>query len=199
MYIQTTKIVASPPQTSTTTTQLPENQKVYRTSNGKELTVIEDNDAEKSMSTLTLIPFGFTENATTTIETNKLNKVILFDMNKDGNDEIILVTTSVYSGNHSEAIIFTTASSSSLLRVQIPDITEESTVPGSLFEGYTGLDTFNLINDIAFIRSFPIYISSGTEMLPNGKMREIIYELKENQGDYFIYFKKNNLTATSTN
>lgn len=193
------QVIATPQPTATTTP----NEKagkttVYRTSDGKEISVTETNPAGESLSTITLVTTGFTTNQPMILEKNKLTNVYLADLNKDTHEELILITTSAGSGSYGEVDIYTTTSSSSLISLPVPQITEEDSKPGKLFEGYMGHDTFSLINN-TLIRSYPVYSASSTNTAPTGIERQMQYILKEKNGLFTVeLIKAPSLPQTAT-
>lgn len=181
-------IATSTPQTASST-QDTATTKVFTTTSNKTLTIKETNPDGASLSTIVITPNGFATNTPITLEENKLTDTFLIDMNKDGSEELVLVTTAQGSGSFGEAIIYTTVSSSELLPVAVPSIAEEDTNVGGLFEGYMGHDSFEIINGM-LVREFPTYNASDTNSEPTGPRRSVLYSLSEKNGAYSIQFLK---------
>lgn len=186
---QTPPISAPVATATSTTTEKQSKTTVYRTGDGKEISVTETNPAGESLSTITIVTTGFANNQPITLEKNKLTNVYLADLNKDTHEELILITTSAGSGSYGEVDLYTTTSSSSLNALPVPQITEEDSKLGKLFEGYMGHDTFSLVNN-TLIRSYPVYSASSTNTAPTGIERQITYSLKEKNGVYTVELAK---------
>lgn len=177
-----------------------ENPPVVRTFpilSGKKIIVSETNPVGESLSTIAITTEGFASNTPLTLEKNKLTNFFLTDLNKDGFEEFIMITTAQGSGSYGEAIMFTTAKNQSLTPVTIPALTEEETQKGGLFEGYMGHDTFSVIDGL-FVREFPIYTATGTNSTPTGLTKKILYTVTEQAGSYAVTFSKATLSSTTT-
>jgi heat shock protein HslJ len=189
-------VATSTPQVATSTIEDP-HTKTLTTKTGKTITIKETNPVGESLSTITITPAGFATNTPITLEKNKLTDSFLLDMNKDTFDELVLITTAQGSGSYGEATIFTTTKDGELLPVKVPDITEDDTKKGSLFEGYTGHDSFSIVNGV-LVREFPTSNASDTNSLPTGPKRKVIYNLNEKDGAYSVVFAKDTMTTATT-
>lgn len=174
--------------TATTTTPLPETgtSTTYRTSDGKEITVTETNPLAETMSTISIHSTGFATNTQITLEKNKLQKIWLEDITNDAHEELIL-TTIASNGGYGEVILFTTASATQLLEIKTPQVTEEDTKPGKLFENYAGHDTFILANK-TLTRSFAIKIPQQGTTTPLMSEKQVLYQVLEQGGIYTATF-----------
>ena len=170
--------------------------RTFPTLSGKKIIVSETNPVGESLSTIAITTEGFASNTPLTLEKNKLTNFFLTDLNKDGFEEFIMITTAQGSGSYGEAIMFTTAKNQSLTPVTIPELTEEDTQKGSLFEGYMGHDTFNVIDGL-FVREFPIYTATGTNSTLTGLTQKILYTLNEQAGSYAVTFSKATISSTT--
>ena len=176
-----------------TTTKAANNKLLTKT--GKTITINEANPNGQSLSSISIIPFGFATNTPITLETNKLTDFFLTDMNGDSFDELVLISTAQGSGSYGEATIYTTAKDQELIPVNVPKITEEDTKQGGLFEGYMGHDYFRVIEGGALVREFPTFTATDTNSNPTGPTKKITYILTEKNGTYSVTFSKD---ATST-
>lgn len=179
-----------------TTTKVINNKLLTKT--GKTLTVNEANPNGQSLSSISIIPFGFATNTPVTLETNKLTDFFLTDMNGDSFDELVLISTAQGSGSYGEATIYTTVKDQELLPVTIPKITEDDTKQGGLFEGYMGHDTFAITEKGLLARSFPTFTASDTNSMPTGPIKTLFYTLTEKDNTYTIVFSKDNTTNKQT-
>ncbi len=187
-------ITTSTTEIATTTVEVLDEKKTFTTASGKKIKLTETNPNGESLSTITITPSGFASNSPIILETNKMTNSSYADLNKDSFEELIITTTAQGSGSIGEVYIFTTASNSMLLPVTIPEITEEDTQKGGLFEGYMGHDTFSLING-HLERTFPTYKKEDPNSSPTGPIRSITYSLIENNGSYSVLFSKNTPTS----
>jgi hypothetical protein len=185
----TTPIVA-------TTTQ-PIDTSTYTTKSGKKIKVIETNPTGDSLSTITITTTGFGTNTPLILETNKLTNFFYADINNDSYEELILTTMSQGSGGYGDAIIYTTASDTLLLPVTIPQISENDTKKGGLFEGYMGHDSFTVANG-NLVREFPTYNKTDTNDSPTGPTKSIIYSLVQKKGMYSVTFIKSTTTPLAS-
>jgi hypothetical protein len=193
---QEAPVSVTPPPTATSTETV-EDKNTLTTKTGKKIKVEETNPQGQSLSTIVITPSGFATNTPVTLETNKLTKFFLTDLNKDTFDELILITTADGSGSYGDATIYTTTQDQGLITVKIPVIQESDTKKGGLFEGYMGHDTFSMVNGM-LMREFPLYNATDTNSTPTGGTRKVIYTLEEKDGVYSIAFTKVPAQATTT-
>lgn len=186
-------IATSTPIAETTEPQI-EDKNVHTTKSGKKIKLTETNPTGESLSTVTITTEGFATNTPIVLETNKMTNSFYADLNNDSNEELIITTTAAGSGSFGEVFIFTTASTTSLLLVTVPEISEEDTQKGALFEGYMGHDSFNILGN-SLIREFPTYKKEDTNNEPTGPTKKIMYTLNEKEGIYFVTFTQ---TASTT-
>lgn len=200
MSTKTTPVTTQAPvATSTlviaTTTPSVEKSTTYTTKSGKKIKITETNPIGESLSTITIDPMGFSTNTPIVLDTNKLTNSLYVDLNKDSFEELIITTVSQGSGSFGEVFIFTTASTSMLLPVRIPEMSEADTEKGGLFEGYMGHDSYSIVSD-TLIREFPTFKKTDTNSEPTGPRRSIIYSLVKKDMDYTIVFIKGTTTAS---
>ncbi len=173
--------------------------RTFPLANNKTIIVSETNPNGESMSTLEITTTGFASNTPITLEKNKLTGFLRGDFNQDTHEELVILTTSQASGNYGEATIFTTANSQNITTVRVPELTEEDTKKGALFEGYSGYDSFKVIEN-NLVREFPQYLPvGGTSSSTSTTTQRVLYVLNEKDGEYFItYAKTPTSLATST-
>ncbi len=153
------------------------------TSTGKKITVQDTHPVGESLSTITITTSGFIDNTPVVLEKNKLTNFFLADLNKDGFDELIITTLSAGSGSYGDVLMFTTAGDQALARITTPEVKEEDTKKGGLFEGYLGHDSFNLL-DGTLTREFPVYGKGDTNASSSLPAKKLIYSLAEEDGAY---------------
>ena len=180
-----------------TTTPLKENTTSYTTKSGKKIKITETNPIGESLSTITITPEGFATNTPIVLDVNKLTNSLYADLNNDIYEELIITTTAQGSGSFGDVFIFTTASATQLLPIPFPEVTEDETKKGALFEGYMGHDSFS-ITEGKLIRVFPTYTKTDTNNDPTGTRRSVVYSLAEKGGTYSIVSAKGIVTSTSS-
>ncbi len=182
---------------ATTTEIIASDTNIYTTKSGKKITLRETNPIGQSLSTLTITTEGFATNTPVILETNKLTNTFYADLNADSFEEMIITTMAQGSGSFGEVFLFTTASNTMLIPITIPEMTEDDSKKGSLFEGYMGHDSFTVLNN-TLVRTFPTYMPTDTNDSPTGPTRSVIYTLNEKNGLYSTTFTKGTTTPFST-
>ena len=175
----TTPLVVAPVVATTTPPAIEETppQNILTTKTGKRITVNETNPSGESLSTITLIPSGFENNSEIVLEKNKLTNFFLIDLDRDGYDELAVITTSAGSGSYGDITLFTTSKDKTLALLDVPTLDEDLTKKGALFDGYQGHDNFKKVDDGLLVREFPTYNASDTNNLPTGPVKKVFYTL----------------------
>lgn len=196
---KTPEVPASPivNEQATTTEAVINDANIYTTKSGQKITLKETNPIGQSLSTLTITTDGFATNTPIILETNKLTNTFYADLNADSFEEMIITTMAQGSGSFGEVFLFTTASNTALLPIAIPEMTEDDSKKGSLFEGYMGHDSFTILNN-TLVRTFPTYMQTDTNDSPTGPTRSVVYTLNEKNGLYSVTFVKGTTTPFST-
>lgn len=182
--------------TPTITEEIPA-KNILTTKTGRTISIVETNPNGESMSSLRIIPKGFTDSKEILLEKNKLTDFFLVDMNNDGYDELAIVTISQGSGSYGEVTLFTTVGDTGLTLIETPQISEDLTKKDGLFEGYLGYDIFTN-NSGTLLREFPIYNASGTNNMPTGLTKKIVYILGEISGKYSVTLTNENKPISSS-
>ncbi len=193
-------VAISVQESATTTLPILEDTNTHTTSTGKKIKLIETNPVAENLSTITITPKGFATNTPIVLETNKLTNALYVDLNNDTYEELVITTTAQGSGSFGEVFVFTTASNTELLPVIVPEVTEEDTKKGGVFEGYMGHDSFETKNS-NLVREFPTYKKTDILSEPTGPTKSIIYTLTEKNGRYSFILKQGTTTPydSSTN
>lgn len=165
------------------------------TKTGKTITVNESNPAGQGLSTITLLLQGFIDNTEIALEKNKLTDYFLIDLDKDGFDELALITTAEGNEKYGEITLYSTKDDAGLIAIDTPIVSEGMTKKGGLFEGYTGQDVF-IKKDGLLIREFPLNTGTDTKTLPTGETKKLIYVLNVVDGKYTLALEKESATTT---
>jgi len=165
---------ASPKEATTQVQQGPaaENPSLreFNTSTGKTLVVEETHPVGASISNISVYFKKDTATKITLTDKDPVSTVLTADLDKNGFDELYVVTTAVGSGSYGNIYGFNSNKDLSLSFIYMPEITEKDLEPKGRFSGYEGHDAYT-IEDKQLIRAFRI---NGKEGL-SGK---IIYSLK---------------------
>lgn len=186
-------VTISAEESATTTAPVLEDKSTHTTASGKKIKLVETNPVGESLSTITLTTEGFSTTTPIILETNKLTNYLYADLNNDTHEELVIMTTAQGSGSFGEMFVFTTASDTALLPITIPEISEEDTSKGKLFEGYMGHDSFGMMNN-NLVREFPTYKKTDIMSEPTGPTKSIIYTLTEKNGVYSFTLRQGTST-----
>ncbi len=152
--------------------------KEYQTKSGKTWVVSEEKTSS-SHSTLRVSSKGFTAaNDSVKIEgADPLEQVLQADLNKDGFEEIYLITRSAGSGSGASIHGFSSNKDKSYSGIHVQDVTEKDIAKGGKFEGYMGHDSI-FVQGSMLARQFPIYREGDANAAPSGGKRIVYYTLK---------------------
>ena len=170
--------------TSTSTPSLPvetkPTTKEYITRTGKTITVEDSHPIGESLSTITITAKEFTTSSSSVIyEGNRLMNVFTEDLDKDGYDELYLITQTAGSGSYATIAAFASDKDEALTQILVPDISEEDLAVGGVFEGYTGHDSIKVVDGV-LTRKF----------LVGGLTKEVTYTLEHNSKGYILFMNK---------
>lgn len=164
---------------------VPSTGKEYITKTGKTFIIEETHPNGESLSTITVTGKGFLEAPVITFEKNKLERVFLSDLNMDGFEELYIVTQSAGSGSYGDVTAIISDQDMTLSKVDLPEVAPEEKLPGGLFEGYEGHDSYS-IRDNFLVRSFALYNATDTNSTPTGAKGDVEYVLFKD-GDTFSF------------
>jgi heat shock protein HslJ len=161
-------------------------KEVLTTQTGKTITLQEENSVVEGLTSIRVIPSGFSTNTPIVLTVTKPVTFNLFDINKDSFEELVIISKKDESDT---ATIYTTANDAGLTSVDIPKITETDMKKGGLFEGYTGHDILTVASD-TLIREFPTSTATGTASTVTGNSTKLFYVLTMSNGTPLISFSK---------
>lgn len=145
----------------------------YVTRSGKSLFIEESHPLGQSLSNIQIKSSGFEHDLSEMVEdSDPITDVYVADLDKNGFDEIYIVTMSSGSGSYGNIIAFASNRDKSLSMIYFPKAAKGD----ERFTGYMGHDHFQ-ISDDTLIRSFPIYESSDNNSNPTGGTRTLAYRL----------------------
>jgi len=148
----------------------------FNTSTGKTLVVDETHPVGASLSNISVYFKNDTTTKLTLTDKDPVSKVLTADLDKNGFDELYVITTSAGSGSYGNIYGFNSNKDLSLSFIYMPEMTEKDLEPKGRFGGYEGHDAFT-IEAQQLIRSFRV---NGKEGL-SGK---VIYSLKPTEAGF---------------
>jgi membrane-bound inhibitor of C-type lysozyme len=147
---------------------------------GKRLNVEVDNLKSASINELNITSDDFKEAISIKMETDPITEVLLADLDKNGYEELYVITSCVGSGGYGEVYAFISDMNVKIIQSSIPEISEDETKSGAMFEGYMGHDTFYIKNSL-LVREFPVYKLKDSNANPTGGIKKIFYTLEDNK------------------
>ena len=161
----------------------------YKTKTGKTFIVTEEK-ISASISNVSIGTDGFTfVNETLHLEeSDPIAKVSITDLNKDGFDEIFIITKSAGSGSYASIYGFSSNKDKSVSDIIVPEISQSDMGEGAIFNGYQGHDSIYVSKNKLF-RKFPIYKEGDENCCPTGGNRTIQYVLKRGKAFWRLEVK----------
>jgi len=147
---------------------------------GKTLEIEVDNSKSASINKVKITSKDFKEDVSINLETEPITDVFLADLDKNGYQELYLITTSAGSGSYGEVYAFISDSNVKIIQCSLPEISESDIRNKAEFEGYMGHDTFYIENAL-LVREFPIYQENDSNANPTGGTKKIFYTLENNK------------------
>lgn len=159
----------------------------YQTKSGKKFILHIDNSVGAGICEVQIETGEFTAvNATHKLGTiDPVKEVFLTDLDKNGYEEIYLLTQSAGSGSYSNIYGVVSNKDKSATLVYVPDISEKQMEKGGLFEGFMGHNNFYLEKE-KLINSFPVYKKDDTNAHPSGGTRKIEYRLVTGEAGWIL-------------
>ncbi|MCF6348487.1 MAG: hypothetical protein L3J20_09345 [Flavobacteriaceae bacterium] len=164
-------------------------EKEYKTATGKIIMIAETHPEGESLSTVTIKTLDFETNETFTLtDIDPLDSILVTDVNKDGFDELYIITKAAGSGNYLNIIAYASNNDKSLTSVYVPEISNKDIDKNGLFHGYMGQDSFKF-EDGKIVRQFPVYNETDSNSNLTGATREISYFLKKGENGWKLEIK----------
>lgn len=145
----------------------------YQTGTGKTITIRETHPLGRSLSTIEVGTRDFEHNRPETFaDRDPISGVFVADLDRNGFDEIYIITASSGSGSYGDVLGFASNKDRSLSMVNFPRPEEGD----GRFRGYMGHDGF-AIDGHNLVRTFPVYNEGDGNSSPTGGRRRIVYGL----------------------
>jgi hypothetical protein len=153
----------------------------YKTKTGKLFLLEESHPKGMSLSDIKVM---FADDKTSELrfsDLDPLSKVLVGDLDKNGFDELYVITTAAGSGSYGNLRGFASLRDKSIGLVNLPELAESDMAKGGMFEGYEGHDEFNIVNN-ELVRTFPIKSDKGTK-------RTVVYKMVPGEAAYQLVVK----------
>lgn len=163
--------------------------KEFKTKTGKSFIVSEEKPSA-SISKVSIVTKGFTEVNEKLLleESDPISEISIIDLNKDGFDEIFIITKSAGSGSYATIYGFSSNKDKSVTSIVVPDISQSDLSEGAIFNGYQGHDSIYVFKNKLY-RKFPIYREDDKNCCPSGGDRTIQYVLKHGEASWRLEVK----------
>lgn len=161
-----------------------------KTSTGKLINVIIDKKTN-SLFDLKIVTLDF-ENSKDTFylkDTDPLNSTLVIDLDKNGYDELYLITAGSGSGSYGTIYGFASNQDLSMTPVYVPEISEKDLLPDGNFYGYMGHDSIYTANNMIY-RKYPIYKEGDANCCPSGGNKVLRYQLKAGEASWILEIEK---------
>lgn len=159
----------------------------HQTQTGKQFIIHADYSNGVSICDLKVETWGFTES--NTIHNfgliDPVTDVFIIDLDKNGFEEIYIITTSAGSGSYSNIYGLASNKDKSATPIYIPTISQEQLSARGIFEGYRGHNKFHVQNGI-ITNTFPIFNDTDTNAIPTGKKRKLSYSLVAGEAGWIL-------------
>ena len=125
-----------------------------KTNSGKTIIVHETHPKGASLSDVSTYFQGDSTGALTFTDIDPISTIIVGDLDKNGFDELYMISTSAGSGSYGTINGVSSNRDKSLSLLAVPEMDPNDLKPGKLFDGYEGHDRYAVENDV-LIRRFP--------------------------------------------
>lgn len=144
------------------------------------------NETHPKGASLSDVKVYFKEDSTgalTFTDVDPISSAITGDLDKNGFDELYLITTSAGSGSYGNILGISSNRDKSISYVFVPEMDPNDKLPGKLFDGYEGHDQYAFENG-TLIRSFPF---KGDK----NNMKSVPYQVVMGEGGLILSPKRN--------
>jgi hypothetical protein len=152
----------------------------FKTKSGKTFSVIEEKTSA-STSKVSVAAKDFTAaNDTFSIgegEVDPVANILQADLNKDGFEEVYVITRSTGSGSAGNIYGYSSNKDKSISPIHLQEVSEKDMAKGGQFAGYQGHDSIYVKGNL-LARQFPVYKDGDANAAPTGGKRTVYYALK---------------------
>jgi len=159
----------------------------YQTQSGKQFIVYADYSKGASICDLKIETKNFTE--VNTIHklglTDPLKDVFITDLDKNGFEEIYIVTTSAGSGSYSNIYGIASNKGKSATPIYVLPPNKQQLAKDGLLEGFRGHNKISLESG-ELLNTFPIYKKDDLNYKPTGNSKEVKYRLIAGEAGWIL-------------
>jgi hypothetical protein len=166
------------------------NAREFKTRTGK-IMMVSENKLSASVSVLSVssVNFKVPQKAFESGDVDPLENVLTGDLNKDGFDELYLITCSAGSGSACRIYGFSSIRDSILIPINIPELGRDDFTENGGYIGYMGHDSIYIINQ-ELVRSFPVYKKEDPNCCPTGGKRNLYFTLATANRMFILKLKR---------
>ena len=159
----------------------------HTTKSGKKFIVSIDHSLGESLKYVEIKTDGFEAVNSNHIvgEIDPVEEVIIADLDRNGFDEIYILTRSSGSGSYGNIYGMVSNRDKSATPFYVPEISEKQMEKGGLFEGFMGHNKFS-VEDGKLVNTFPIYLENDSNLNPTGGKRKILYDLIAGEAGWIL-------------
>jgi hypothetical protein len=150
----------------------------FKTMSGKTFSVIEEKTSA-SISKVTVVAKDFTasNDSFSVGEVDPVANILQADLNKDGFEEVYIITRSTGSGSAGNIYGYSSNKDKSISSIHVQEVSGKDLAKGGKFEGYQGHDSIYVKGNL-LARQFPVYQGNDSNAAPTGGTRTVYYALK---------------------
>ncbi len=167
-----------------------ENSEEFRlkTKTGKEF-IVKTESKSASLNDISVTPVGFEiSNEKMVIkDADPVTDVFTADLNKDGFDELYVITTAAGSGSYATIYAWSSNKDKSVTPVYIRELPEKE--QSEIFKGYMGHDSI-YVSGNRLCRKFPVYKDGDANCCPSGGTKVVKYALKQGEASWILEIEK---------
>ena len=144
-----------------------------------------------SLSRLTITTKGFTntQEVFEIKDTDPLSRIFTLDLDKNGFEELYIITKSTGSGSYERIMGFASNNDRSVTPVYVPKMTEKDLESEGDFTGYMGHDSIYVANKQLY-RKFPVYLEGDANCCPTGGNTTLTYHLRAGETGWVLEIMK---------
>ncbi len=163
-----------------------ENTEEFRlkTATGKEF-VVKAESKSASLNDIVVTPKGFEYSKENMVikDADPIADVFTADINKDGFDELYVITRSAGSGSYATIYAWSSNRDKSVTPVYVKELSEKE--KEKIFKGYMGHDSVYVSGDRLY-RKFPVYKDGDANCCPSGGTKVVQYILKNGEASWIL-------------
>lgn len=159
---------------------------IFTTSTGKSIELI-THKKSNSLNDLKIIAVDFanTKDTFSIPDSDPLQYAWIKDLDKNGYDEIYLITLSSGSGSYATIYGYASNKDLSMTPIYVPEISENDLLPEGAYYGYMGHDSIYVDNNKIY-RKYPIYKEGDANCCPSGGNKILGYELQQGEASWVL-------------